>query len=79
MNILKIINMCQDRVKHGKNSTDEWFYFLCGVFVILWVKGEQGFIAVHETVHLDKFIGKGCSIYFRVLMLRYLVLQDIKY
>ena len=26
--------------------------------------GEQGFIAVHETVHLVKFIGKGCSIFF---------------
>ena len=33
--------------------------------------GEQGFIAVRETVHLVKFIGKGCSIFFRVLMLRY--------
>ena len=26
--------------------------------------GEQGFIAVRETVHLVKFIGKGCSIFF---------------
>ena len=26
--------------------------------------GEQGFIAVHETVHLVKFIGKGCSFFF---------------
>ena len=26
--------------------------------------GEQGFIAVRETVHLVKFIGKGCSICF---------------
>ena len=26
--------------------------------------GEQGFIAVHETVYLVKFIGKGCSIFF---------------
>ena len=26
--------------------------------------GEKGFIAVHETVHLLKFIGKGCSICF---------------
>ena len=25
---------------------------------------EQGFIAVHERVHLVKFIGKGCSIFF---------------
>ena len=33
--------------------------------------GEQGFIAMHETVHLVKFIGKSCSIFFRVLMLRY--------
>ena len=41
--------------------------------------GEQGFIAVHKTVHLVKFIGKGYSIFFQVLMLRYLVLQDIKY
>ena len=28
------------------------------------MRGEQGFIAVHETVHLVKFIGKGCSIFF---------------
>ena len=34
--------------------------------------GEQGFIAVRETGHLVKFIGKGCSIFVRVLMLRYL-------
>ena len=40
--------------------------------------GEQGCIALRETVHLVKFIGKGCSIFFRVLMLRYLVLQDIR-
>ena len=33
--------------------------------------GEQGFIAVGETVHLVKFIGKGCLIFLRVLMLRY--------
>ena len=26
--------------------------------------GEQGFIAVRETVHLVKFIGKGCSVCF---------------
>ena len=26
--------------------------------------GEQGFIAVRVTVHLVKFIGKGCSIFF---------------
>ena len=26
--------------------------------------GEQGFIAVHETVHLVKFIGKDCSFFF---------------
>ena len=26
--------------------------------------GEEGFIAVRETVHLVKFIGKGCSICF---------------
>ena len=26
--------------------------------------GEQGFIAVHKTVHLVKFIGKGYSIFF---------------
>ena len=31
INILKIINSCQESVKHGKNCTDEWFYFLCGV------------------------------------------------
>ena len=41
--------------------------------------GEQGFIAVREMVHLVKFIGKGCSIFFQVLMLCYLVLRDIKY
>ena len=26
--------------------------------------GEQGLIAVHKTVHLVKFVGKGCSIFF---------------
>ena len=26
--------------------------------------GEQGFIATHEMVHLVKFTGKGCSIFF---------------
>ena len=26
--------------------------------------GEKGFIAVRETVHLVKFMGKGCSIFF---------------
>ena len=26
--------------------------------------GEQGFKAVHKTVHLVKFIGKGCPIIF---------------
>ena len=86
INILIIINACQDSVKHGKYCTDEWFYFLCGI-IILWVKlcenvwsREQGFIAVHETVHLVKFIGKGCSIFFFwELMLHYLVPQDIKY
>ena len=41
--------------------------------------GEQGFIAVRETVHFVKFIGKGCLIFVRVLMLRYIVQQDIKY
>ena len=40
---------------------------------------EQGFIAVRETVHLVKFIGKVAQFVFRVLMLRYLVLQDTKY
>ena len=45
---------------------------------------EQGVIAVHETiyetVHLIKFIGiKVAQFFFRVIMLRYLVLQDIKY
>ena len=35
--------------------------------------GEQGFKAVHKTVHYVKFIGKGCSIFFRVLLLRYSV------
>ena len=29
--------------------------------------GEQGLIAVHETVHLVKFIGKGSSCYAKVL------------
>ena len=30
--------------------------------------GEQGFKAVHKTVHLVKFIGKGCSIFFESLL-----------
>ena len=42
--------------------------------------GQQSFKAVHKMVHLVKFaIGKGCSIFFQVLTLRYLVLQDEKY
>ena len=42
---------------------------------------EQDFKAVYETVHQVKFLGnKGFAIFFsRVLKLRYLVLQDIKY
>ena len=37
--------------------------------MILWVKlckmcGKQGFIAVHETVHLVKFIGKLGEFFF---------------
>ena len=39
------------------------------------MREEQGFIAVHETVHLVKFIGYSIF-FFRGLMLRYLVLQD---
>ena len=36
--------------------------------------GEQGFKAVHETVHKVKFIGKGFSTVFsRVLMLSYFI------
>ena len=31
--------------------------------IMLKLCGEQGFIAVHETVPLVKFIGKGCSIF----------------
>ena len=31
---LKIINECQDNVKHGKNCTDGWFYFVCGVTTV---------------------------------------------
>ena len=26
--------MCQDNVKHGKNCTDDGFYFLCGVTTV---------------------------------------------
>ena len=40
--------------------------------------GEYGFKAVHKTVHLVKFIGRGCSIFFRERISSYLVLQDIK-
>ena len=28
------------------------------------MRGEQGFIVARETVHLVKYIGKGCSIFF---------------
>ena len=37
--------------------------------------GEQGFIAVRETVHL---VAKVAQFFFRVLRLRYIALQDIK-
>ena len=64
-----------------KNCTDEWFYFLCGVLT-LWINyvkmcGEQGFIAVRETVHLVKFIGVGWSIFFSSAYVT--LLMDIKY
>ena len=36
---------------------------------------EQGFKAVNKTVHLVKLIGEGYSIFFPVLILRYLVLR----
>ena len=32
--------------------------------IMLKCVGEQGFMAVRETVHLVKFIGNGCSIFF---------------
>ena len=38
--ILKIIMVCQGNIKHGKNCTDEWFFFLCSVIsvckIMLW-------------------------------------------
>ena len=44
--------------------------------------GEQGFIAVRETVHLVKFIGKGCSIFFSntyVMLLSTIGYKVLKY
>ena len=42
--------------------------------------GEQGFKAVHETVHLVKFIGKGCSIiFFECLCVAYTLLSTTRY
>ena len=38
--------------------------------------GEQGMIAVHETMHLVNFLAKFANFFFRMLMLRYLVLQE---
>ena len=46
--------------------------------------GEQGFKAVHKTVHLVKCIGKGCSFFFFFFFFECLCyatwyLQNIKY
>ena len=39
--------------------------------------GEQGIIAVRETMHLVNFLAKFANFFFfRMLMLRYLVLQE---
>ena len=40
--------------------------------------GEQGFIAVHETVHLVNFIGKGCSSFFIFFSSAYVTLLSTK-
>ena len=41
--------------------------------------GEQGFKAIQKTVHLVKFIGKGCSICFLSAYITLLSTKDIKY
>ena len=41
--------------------------------------GEQGCKAVHETVHLVKFKGKGCSFFFLSAYITLLSTKDIKY
>ena len=46
-----------------KNCTDECFYFL-GKIMLQCVESRASYIAVHEMVHLIKFIGKGCSLFF---------------
>ena len=86
--ILKIINVCQDNVKHGKNCTHEWFYFLRGVITV----GEimlRRFTKKCMESRASKLFAERCiwfnlyakvaQFFFRVLILRYLVLQDIKY
>ena len=70
INILKIINACQDSVKHGKKLYRwvvlflMWRHNAVGKIMLKCVERRSSFITVRETVHLVKFIGKGCSIFF---------------
>ena len=75
--ILKIINVRQDNVKHGKKCTDELFYFLCGVITVGKIKLRH----VWRAWDLVKFIGKGCSIFFFECLCyaTLIVLQGIRY
>ena len=82
--ILQIVSAYQDKVKHGKTAQMSDFISyaesLSYVAAFYWdMCREQDVKAVNKTVHLVTLIGKGCLIFLCLLMLRYLVLQDIKY
>ena len=77
--ILKIITLFRDNVKHGKNCTDEWFYFSCVVITVgkimlrhftkKCMESRASKLFIKRCISSLKFIGKGCSISFRVLIL----------
>ena len=55
-----------------------WVKLSYGILLRLCMESSASELFIRRCIWL-KFIGKGCSIFFPVLMLRYLVLQDIKY
>ena len=78
----------KDHVQHGKHCSDKWLYVFCGVITVGKIMlrhfteksiGEQGFKAVHKTVLLIKYRQRLLNFLLLVLILSYLVVQDIKY
>ena len=87
--ILKIINLCRDNVKHGKNCTDEWFYFSCVVITVgkimlrhftkKCMESRASKVFIKRFIWLLKFIGKGCSIFVSSAYITLISTKDIKY